>query len=251
MSDANPNELAALMQSLGIDPSALGGGAGIDTSPPVFMGRVAIPPRRSARTREGDPAFTRSTEDDVRPSDDAYLDIYRWDDDRLREFQQNLVTAGILDPRQVRVGVRDSSTVQSWQMLVDEAAAYYMTGQNRTPFDVLDDFVAEPLPSQQEPFTASVPNPDDVEQSLSDYMREHTGSGKIDPASVGRYQAEAVAGQRAQYDAALAGEGGAIVEPRSFAAFADEEARRTNPTGYSAHKYLDKFSVVASMLGGA
>lgn len=170
-------------------------------------------------------------------------------------IQQQLVDGGLLRG-QFQVGVWDPTTRTAYRSLLgyantlgttDEFALrrWMATGMGAT----------DPTPTQRQPFVAEVTSPDDIRFGLREYFREHVGSGKIDEArldaAVDAYQGKEITAQRSAYDlTASTGGGGTVAKPPSFEAFADEQAQQANPVAYDAHKLLDKFSAVSTMLGG-
>jgi hypothetical protein len=62
------------------------------------------------------------------------------------------------------------------------------------------------------------------------------------------YQGQEASYQTQQY--ANAQSGGTLVQPPSVDTFADQQAKKIDPTGYDAYRVLDKFSVLERELTG-
>lgn len=172
--------------------------------------------------------------------------------ERIIGIQQSLVDAGLLRGR-FQAGVWDATTRNAYRTLLGYANQLGTTDEfalRRWAATGMGE--VEPASAPRQPFVATVSNPDDIRALLRDAFREKVGSGKIDDARldamVKAYQGSEVGAQRSQYDAQETG--GTVTAPPDISTFADIEARKTNPVGYRAHQYIDKFSAITEMLGG-
>ncbi|RZS89885.1 hypothetical protein EV189_1662 [Motilibacter rhizosphaerae] len=67
--------------------------------------------------------------------DSAMADIYKWTPDKLKSWEQHLLTAGLIKPGQYDF----SDLVSAWQNSVDQAAKFHtLGGKNVTPEQVVD-----------------------------------------------------------------------------------------------------------------
>lgn len=245
-------DLGATAADRGYTLDLSGGGAYAPSDPDVFMGG----PSRLGRTGSPDTQEAREavSQQRVMPRSAALGSFYGWGRDDLEEFQRQAVAAGLIDEDQVRYGVRDAVTYSIWQGLVDQSADAYSVGVRLAPMDLLGEYMSRPVDRgpERQPFTAVVSNPDDLEREIREGFKEAIGSGKVPEerlrALVAKMQGMERAAQRAEYDAAETG--GEVVRPPSMETFIEEEAQRENPAAFDAHKFLDRFSVVADMLGG-
>lgn len=170
-------------------------------------------------------------------------------------IQQQLVDAGLLRGEFI-VGVWDPSSRNAYKSLLGYANSLGTTDEfalrrwSATGMGAVD-----PTPTPRQPFVAQVTNPEDIKSGLREFFREKVGTGKIDDARldamVKAYQGEEVSAQRQAYDLAAAPVGGTVVQPPDFQVFADAEAKKAAPVAYRAYEYLDKFSAITDMLGGA
>lgn len=210
----------------------------------------------------GTPAYMQRTEQQVYlggdkgivPISEANGVIYGWDPGTLQDFQDRVIRAGIVDRRDISPGARDATTVRVWQLLVGQSADAQDAKVDVSPFDILNEQVGHPgSPDDRDPLTAVVSNPDDLKMQLRDFFREKTGTGRVDEskldAMVAAYQAQETAAQQAQYDQQKTG--GTVTRPPDLKTFADAQAKEIDPVGYDAHRFLDKFSAISSMLGGS
>ena len=237
-------DLAATAAADGIVFTPMQGAYQPETEPDVYMGRTPF---------QGTADHPTPPTDTLLPLSQAQGNIYTWDREQIIAFQDQAIAAGLLDARQISRGARDVATVAAWSGLAQQSADAYLAGARLSPFDLLNELSANPLPGAAgQPFTAVVSHPDDIRAGVKEASREMTGSGKLTPQqeqeAIAAWQAEQQTSQRTKYDAAKAG--GVVTEGRSFAEFAKERAQRINPVGFSAHQMLDKFSVIESMLGG-
>ncbi len=235
-----------------------GGSAQGDLGSSAAADGIVIPPFNPTYQSGQDPKVYVGTDPtaDEREMPRSLADglIYKWDSNRLRFFQQQLIDAGVVRPTDVRLGVRDPKTLELWRSLIDESAIALASGVKKSPWDMLADFVegggigADEDPNA--PFTTEVSNPADIRRGLKDTARELTGTGVVNDSAVAGYQAKQAAADRAKYDAQN-GEGGTVTAAPSFETYAIDEAKRANPVGFRAHTYLDKFSAISDMLGGS
>jgi hypothetical protein len=229
-------DLMALLQQAaqlaGVSPAGLqgtGAGPGYDPrDPPVFVGSEPIErrPVRDERRTVVRPVVV-GQRDVTAPSSTLYLAPYKWDRDRLIQFQRQAAAAGLLD--NPIYGFPDAATLKLWRGIVDTAADWYTTGRRVTPDDVAAEL-----------FTAAgaagaggggrgggpaLPHPLDVEANLRESARR-LGAGRLS-------ESEAAA-LRARYEASARAAG---VAP-SVGAFAEAELRRAKPVETSANDLL-------------
>lgn len=241
---ASGGDLAAAAEADGITLALpQGDGYQARSEPDVFMGRVGA---------AGTADHPSAPKDTILSLSQALGNIYTWSREEVEAFQDQAIAAGLLDERTVARGARDSATAGAWASLVQQAADAYGAGARLSPMSLLGEIAASAPPQRGDVFTASVSNPDEIRSGVRDSARELTGTGNIGAAAeadaVRDYQAEEIASQRAAADAAKTG--GVVTAPRSFDEFAKQRAEQNNPVGFRAHKYLDKFSAIANMLGG-
>lgn len=171
----------------------------------------------------------------------------------IEDLQRRLYQAGLLDgDDDIQPGYFDDATRKAFKLLLERA-----NGRRTDWQSTLEDLQTNPMPADQEaappPFVAQTSNPEDIKMNLQDHFRAAIGSGAIKPedlqAMIAEFQGTQVASQRGQYDA-YQGSGGTVEAAPSIEAFADQKAQELDPTAYSAHKYLDKFSAIENMLAG-
>lgn len=237
--------------------AAIASAGGVDPTAPFGVPKGYVPP---IRTDTGfSPGNARAiTPDDLRdkpylPGDDSRL-VGRGPE-VIVPIQQQLIDAGLLREK-FQTGVWDPATQRAYKSLLayanqlgttDSYALEHWTANNMGAVD--------PTPPARQPFVAEVSHPDDIKAAIKDALREKTGFGKIDDARLDQmvkaFQGEQVGAQRQEYDlTSTGGGGGQVVAPPSLDMFAEAEAKRVNPVGFSAHTYLDKFSAISDMLGG-
>lgn len=217
----------------------------VQDDPPVYMGSTLVPGNRIGSTE--------SIREDVLPLSKAQGSIYAWSDEQIRQFQDDIISAGIVTRNQISYGARDATTVAAWNQLVGQAADAYTAGVKLAPRTLLQELKGHPAPGKEgAPLTIELTNPEDLKAGLHDMFRSKLGQGNIDPAKidamVAAYQQHEASYQRQQY--ANAETGGTVVAPPSLATFADEQAKQIDPTAYDAYKVLDKFSVLEKELSG-
>lgn len=187
---------------------------------------------------------------------DPYVDGDEWgpagsSPDVIAEIQQRMVGAGLLKGS-YRIGVWDAPSRSGYRDLlefanglgVDDGTALkrYGEAQGETK-------------EKRAPLVMEVSNPLDIKAALRDTLKEKLGQAGIDDkrldAMVAAYQGSEKSYQQQQYD--LGGEdgaGGTVVRPPDVTTFADQQAKKVDPTAYDAYKVLDKFSVLEKELTG-
>lgn len=179
----------------------------------------------------------------------------------IEDLQRRLYEAGLLPAdAEFTPGYFDEPTRKAFKDLLG-----WSNGKRKDWLTTLEDLRTNPVPSDEkgaaiQPFVAQVSNPDDIKKNIRDSFREMIGSGDVDAnelqALVAEFQGEQVASQRSMYDAYQdgsggVGPGGTVTAPPSIETFVEQKAQQSNPTAFSAYKYLDKFSAISDMLGGA
>ena len=247
MADPTWDEIAQAMAGAGVQDPNAPIGISADYRPPLLGGYGRFESGTGAA-----PTFDDLNRNPYRPG--AELAPASMSPESIVGLQQQLVDAGLLRGT-FRVGVWDSASTSAYRSLLS-----YANQLGTTDAFALERWVStgmgeyDPTPTERAPFVAEVSHPDDVKAALRDTFREKVGFGKIDEdrldAMVRAWQGEEVGAQRAEYDMAANPAGGTVTAPREFSVFAEEQARKANPVGFSAHTYLDKFSAIAGMLGG-
>lgn len=191
----------------------------------------------------------------------GYLDSDQWlpaneDPASIAQLQTMLVEAGLLDLDDLeheQLGFYDDATRGAFRDLLARSNAGGATWETTLTKMRRNPAAASRRDKGREraPFVAQLTNAADIERGLHEFMREKIGRGlKKDQLApmVKAYQDQELAAQKALYDAQETG--GTVTAPPDFETFADQQAQLAAPTAYSAHKVLDKFSTVASMLRG-
>lgn len=169
----------------------------------------------------------------------------------IARVQQQLVNAGLLDGT-YRIGLWDEKTRQAYRGVLqwanasgvdDDAEALDYLVQTRAQF-------GEPA-QERAPLLAQVSNPLDVRRTAEDVVIDRLGSlqpGLADQITSG-YRQQELAAQQSQYD--MGETGGTVVTPPSVEAYAEDQARRADPTGFDAHEALTGFDMLSQLMGGA
>jgi hypothetical protein len=76
--------------------------------------------------------------DRTKTLDEANDDFYRMTPAQLRDFQDRILAAGIVDAGSIRMGDYDDTTFKVWANINSRAASFYRVDQKRTPSEVLD-----------------------------------------------------------------------------------------------------------------
>lgn len=169
----------------------------------------------------------------------------------IAQLQLSLADAGLLDLDDLDhddLGYYDDATRSAYRDLLTRSNAAGST------WDVtLERLRANPAAQQikgaKPKELPTVTHPDDLKAIFRAGARRAVGSGKIDDRDLDSMvkvfqdlQANAQSGANAA--------GGVVTAPPDAEVFADEQAKQRDPVAYDAHKFLDKFSAVSSMLGG-
>lgn len=184
--------------------------------------------------------------DDLRPASLA--------PEQIVTIQQHLVDAGLLRGT-FQAGVWDDTTRVAYRGLLGYANQLGTTDEfalrrwQATGMGQVD-----PTPAERAPLVVEVSNPADIEREFRDYLRDKTGTGKLDDAQihsvVAKVQGEQKMAAQAKYDAGADPDGATVTAAPALETVAEGEAKRINPVGFRAHEYLDALSTVSSMLGG-
>lgn len=189
---------------------------------------------------------------------EARVAFYDLDDDDLTDFQERAFAAGLYGTNnraRVRFGDRDEATFAIWEAMVDRAVGYHAVGQKVSPLDAFNEAakVQTGFEETRQPLVTTVSNPVDIKEAMREAAKDAIGRGSIDEAKldeiVARWQGMERHSQQEQYD--LSETGGTRVAPPSFETFAENEARKIDPTAADAYKVMDKFSVMMERFGGA
>lgn len=183
-----------------------------------------------------------------------------YDPPTVAQLQSLLVEAGLLDLDDLdhdSLGYFDDATRGAYRDLLTRSNAAGATWES-TLARMRQNPVAldrKPTGAQRQPFVARVTNPDDLKALIRETLREKSGTGEVGDdviaAAIREFQGEEVSQQRALYDMSTAGAaGGTVVDAPDPRMFAERKAQEINPVGYSAHKFLDKFSVIKEALAG-
>lgn len=173
-----------------------------------------------------------------------------WSRDRVYMLQQALYMGGFIGPDDTITPYRfDPVTRSAFRDLLEYANSSAADWES-----TLAGFVEEPLvrptDSARKPFVAEVANSADIASKTRDLAREQLGAGAAVDAHMGEivsgFQQKQIAAQRAAYDAT----GGTIEAPPSLETFADQKFREIDPVRYDSRKVVEKFDVIAKMLGG-
>lgn len=167
----------------------------------------------------------------------------------IAQLQLSLADAGLLDLSDLDhedLGYYDDATRNAYRDLLTRANAMGTTWD-----DALGRLRANPVPARKPKGESAqlpvVTHPDDLKAIFRAGARRASGTGKIDDAElddmVKAFQSMQVQSQKQTT--------GTVVRPPDPEVFADTEAKRLDPVGYDAHKFLDKFAVVQETLGGA
>lgn len=192
----------------------------------------------------------------VRPYSDVLGDMYRWDQQQLRGFQERAYKAGLYgsaDRTDIAWGAIDDDTYRAWTSVVTNAARSRAAGTDRTPMDILDQMAAAypsgPPSARSGPKqTIRVSNPADIRRVARLWSTENLGSGNLDPAVGGRIVAGFQAEQRRAQSAAYAG--GTSTDPPSLETYITDFFKNTDPERYDARKVINGLRRVHDMLAG-
>lgn len=186
----------------------------------------------------------------------GYISADQWlpvneDPKVIAQLQISLAEAGLLDLSDLDhddLGFYDDATRNAYRDLLTRANAMH------TSWDVaLGRLRSNPVAASRKPERGTVEalpvvtHPDDLKAIFRAGARRAIGSGKIDDAELDRM---VKAFQRMQVQTQTQTTGTQVVRPPDPEVFADQQAQRLDPAAYDAHKFLDRFSVVAEALGG-
>lgn len=244
-----PPELLAAAQKLGIDPAMLAGGG--DDSPPVWVGSTTT--RRRVRTGDPNARFQdlEDVKDKVRSSADVYMNFWKWDDEKLLDFQERAFKAGLYGTDQrdrVRWKDRDADTERIWKDMVDRSAAFYAVDRKVTPWDALDE--AARAGAGFEADKSNLPdratNPADLRA-----LAKSRGKEKLGRDLTVEEQAR-VAGKLSAAEQPFLSADATVAAPGQAALTeaADQEVKRIAPDRYDARRVVGVFDTLARALGG-
>lgn len=203
--------------------------------------------RRRDRGEEFETAITRRPSfkegDDYKPASQP--------PEVIATIQQRFVDAGLITGS-YRIGMWDDATRKAYRQVLGYANARGLSDDAEALNQLASMPKVEKDRAPRAPLQVQVSNPADIRAALKETFRSKLGHGDIDDAKVdamiAAYQGREASAQRQQYQQAETG--GTVVEPPSLETFADVQAQKADPTAYSSHKVLDKFSMIADMLGG-
>jgi hypothetical protein len=263
-----PPEAQRFLSDLGIDLSAPSGGAAGPISPPVYFGTAPRKPVYRKKMIDGvyEPVSAgRSTGggDQVKSLDEANDAFYGLGPGELVEFQQRIVSAGIVEADQIVEGDYDDLSFKVWSNLNSRAASFYKVGQKRTPAEVLDMIAAAnrnagltPEAQTGQGAVTSITPGATLEQQVQQAARQRLGR-KLRSSEVQKFvtlfQGMERTANQSNVDARQAAEGGADMEvldrPSMNASAADfvEDNFATEAASQDTYGY---YTALQQMIGG-
>jgi hypothetical protein len=132
-------DLQKVAAGMGLDLSGIGVGGGTDVldDPLVYMGAGreyrsdgdVLRHLGGKRSRTADRKVTIT---------EANANFYKLTAEKVGQFQERAIRAGVLDPQKVQFGVHDDATYDAWVGLNERSAKFFSVGRKYTPDDVLD-----------------------------------------------------------------------------------------------------------------
>lgn len=181
--------------------------------------------------------------------DDDLNRPYAWSPNSVASLQSDLVAAGLLSKKGFSLGVYDDSTRNAFKKV--------LTYANRSGLTSIDEaigtFLNQPRGGAgaggrtRAPFSAQLPNPDDVKAIVDATVPKIIGRTLTDPekqAVIAAYNAVATGAQQASYNAAESG--GTVTEAPSVDTFVENKAKELAPEEANT---FQKFSLVGDVIG--
>ncbi len=184
--------------------------------------------------------FGTPFQDEMYTSDDAWslpLSV----PDKIPDIQRQLVIAGLLDPKKVRLGLWDQQSASAFTKVLGFANAYGMRAM-----DALGYYVNNPQPDTstgRAQRTIAFTNPADVEAGFADVSQQMTGQEMPTAAFAGAYHGLEAAQNRDP--------GSDYTSAPSVQGAARDYLLENNPDDVRAYGVASRMNEFFNMLGGA